>query len=41
MRTNQSILKEINPDYSFTVRTETEVLILWPPDVKGQLTGKD
>ena len=29
-RSNQSILKEISPEYS-----------LWPPDVKNWLTGKD
>ena len=34
-RSNQSILKEINPKYSL------EAPILWPPDVKSQLTGKD
>ena len=32
-RSNQSILKEINP--------ETEAPILWPPDPKSQLIGKD
>ena len=34
-RSNQSILKEISPEYSL-VRTdaETEAPILWPPDVK-------
>ena len=36
-RSNQSILKEINPEYSL----EAEAPILWPPDVKNQLTGKD
>ena len=25
----------------FTGRTDAEVPILWPPDVKRQLTGKD
>jgi len=38
-RSNQSILKEINPEYSL------EGLILklklWPPDVKSQLVEKD
>ena len=35
---NQSILKEINP-----VRTvaEAEAPVLWPPDVKNWLTGKE
>ena len=32
-RSNQSILKELNP--------ETEAPILWPPDAKSQLIGKD
>ena len=37
-RSSQSILKEI-----FTGRTdvEAEAPILWPPDVKSQLIGKD
>ena len=41
-RSNQSILKEINPP-KFIGRTdaETEAPILWPPDAKSQLTGKD
>ena len=34
-RSNQSILKEINPEYSL------EAPILWPPDVKSRRTGKD
>ena len=33
----QSILKEINPDSSL----EAEALILWPPNGKSQLIGKD
>ena len=33
-RPNQSTLKEINPEYSLEV-------ILWPPDVKSRLIGKD
>ena len=55
IRSNQSVLKEINPEYSEPVspkgnqpwilsgRTDgkTEVPVLWPPDVKRQLTGKD
>ena len=42
-RSNQSILKEINPDYSFIRRTvtEAETPILWPPDAKSRLIGKD
>ena len=34
-RSNQSVLKEIYPEYS------SERPILWSPDVKSQLTGKD
>ena len=42
-RSNQSILREISPEYSFIGRTdaETETPILWPLDVKSRLTGKD
>ena len=32
-RSNQSILKEISPEYSLEAETPT----LWPPDVKNQL----
>ena len=41
-RSNQSILKEISPEY-FIGRTdaEAEAPILWPPDVKNWLNGKD
>ena len=40
---NQPILKEINPEYSFTGRTdaEAEAPILWPPDAKSRLIKKD
>ena len=38
-RSNQSILKEISPE--FTGRTDAETPILWPPHVKSLLTGKD
>ena len=36
-RSNQSILKEINPEYSFIGKTnaKAEAPILWPPDVKS------
>ena len=36
-RSNQSILKEISPEYSFIGRTdaEAEASILWPPDTKN------
>ena len=33
-RSNQSILKETNPEYS-TGRTDAEAPILWPPNVKS------
>ena len=40
---NQSILKEISPEISIIGRTdaETETPILWPPDGKSGLIGKD
>ena len=34
-RSNMSVLQEINPD------DEVEAAILWPPDAKSQLIGKD
>ena len=42
-RSNQSILKEISPECLFIRRTdvEAETPILWPPDVKNYLIGKD
>ena len=40
-RSNQSILKEINPARIFIGRTDAEAPILWPPDAKSQLIGKD
>ena len=41
-RSNQSVLKEINPDYSLEgLILEVEAPILWPPDAKSQLTEKD
>ena len=41
-RSNQSILRKINPKY-FIGRADAEVgaPILWPPDVKSQLIGKE
>ena len=39
-RSNQLILKEINPEYS-TGRTDAEAPILWPPDADSRLIGKD
>ena len=40
-RSNQSILKEISPEYLLEDYVEAETSILWPPDVKNQLIGKD
>ena len=41
-RSNQSILKEISPEYSLEgLIAEVETPILWPPDVKNLLVGKD
>ena len=39
-RSNQSILKKINPEYSL-IDAEAEALILWPSDAKSQLLRKD
>ena len=41
-RSNQSILKEISPDYSLEgLDAEVETPMLWPPDVKNWLIWKD
>ena len=42
-RSNQSILNEINQSWIFIGRSdsEAEAPILWPPDVKSLLIGKD
>ena len=40
-RSNQSILREINPEWRFIGKTDAEALIPWPPDSKSQLIGKD
>ena len=41
-RSNQSILKEISPEYSFRrTDADAEAPTLWPPDMKNQLIGKD
>ena len=34
-RSNLSILKEINPEYSLEGLAEAETPILWPPDAKS------
>ena len=35
------VIPKGNQPWIFTERTDAEVLILWPPDVKSQLIGKD
>ena len=43
-RSNQSMLKEINPEYSLEglmLRLKLRWPVLWPPDAKSQLIGKD
>ena len=39
-RSNQSIIKEISPKYSWEGLMLTETPILWPPDAKSQLIRK-
>ena len=40
-RLNQSILKEINPEYSLEgLMLKLKHQMLWPPDAKSQLIGK-
>ena len=39
---NQSILKEINLEYSLKgLMLKLKLPILWPPDMKNRLLGKD
>ena len=40
-RSNQSILKEISPEYSWERHVEAETPIFWPPDAKNWLIWKD
>ena len=41
-RSNQSILKEISPEYSLEgLDIEAETPKLWPPDAKNRFIGKD
>ena len=40
-RANQSILTDINTEYSLGRHAEAEVPILWPSVVRNQLIGKD
>ena len=40
-RSNQSILKEVSPEFVGRTDAEAESPILWSPDAKNSLTGKD
>ena len=40
-RSNQSILKESSPEFIGRTDAEAETPILWPPDAKNWLIGKD
>ena len=41
-RSNQSMLMEINPEYSLEgLMLKLKHQILWPPDAKNRLIGKD
>ena len=40
-RSSQSNIKEINPENSLKDDGEAQAPVLWPPDAKSQLTGKD
>ena len=41
-RSNQSILKDVNPEYSLEGPIpKLKLPVVWLPDVKGPLTGKD
>ena len=40
-RSNQSVLKEINSVFIRRIDAEAEAPILWLPDAKSQITGKD
>ena len=40
-RSNQSSLKEVNPEFIGRTDAEAEAPILWPPDVKSQFIRKD
>ena len=40
-RSNQLILKDINPEYSLERLAEAEAPVIWPSDVKTRLNGKD
>ena len=40
-RSNQSILKEVSPEFTGRTHAEAEAPVFWPPDAKSQLIGKD
>ena len=41
-RSNQSIIKEINPEYSLEgLMLKLKLQLIWPHDAKSQLIGKD
>ena len=40
-RSNQSVLKESTLNIHWKTDGEAEAPILWPPDAKSQLIGKD
>ena len=40
-RSNQSTLKEINPEYSLGLLLRLKLPIHWPSDAKSGLIGKD
>ena len=40
-RSNQSVLKEVNPGILGRNDAKAESLVLWPPHVKSLLIGKD
>ena len=40
-RSNQPVLKEINPEYSLERHAKAEAPVLSPPDAKDWLIGKD
>ena len=39
-RSNQSILREINPEYAGRTDAETEAPVFWSSDVNSPLIGK-
>ena len=40
-RSSQSVLKEINPEYSLEGLIEPEAPIVWSPDANSRFVGKD